>query len=65
MIYNATLLPAGVALKTWFLGANVAGKPVSVLFFFGGVNAFIEAIHEVADNGMPGLQFHEPVSETA
>ncbi|WP_206517745.1 flavin-containing monooxygenase [Sphingobium algorifonticola] len=65
MIYNATLLPAGVALKTWFLGANVAGKPASVLFFFGGVNAFIEAIHEVADNGMPGLQFHEPVSETA
>lgn len=57
--YQATLLPAGVALKTWFLGANVAGKPVSVLFFFGGVNAFIEIIHHVADNGMPGLQFYE------
>lgn len=64
-IYQATLLPAGVALKTWFLGANVPGKPVSVLFFFGGVNAYIDAIHNAADNGMAGLQFHEPARNDA
>jgi cyclohexanone monooxygenase len=52
-IYHQTLLPAGVALKTWFLGANVPGKPVSVLFFFGGVGPFLDQIHDAADNGFP------------
>ncbi|RSY82027.1 NAD(P)/FAD-dependent oxidoreductase [Sphingomonas koreensis] len=63
MIYNATLLPAGVAVKTWFLGANVEGKPISVMFFFGGVSAFLDAIHEVADNGMPGIEFRTAARE--
>jgi cation diffusion facilitator CzcD-associated flavoprotein CzcO len=64
-IYQATLLPAGVAQKAWFLGANVPGKPVSVLFFFGGVNAYLDAIHDAADNGMAGLLFHEPAQAGA
>ena len=54
-MYEATLLSAGVAVNSWFLGANIPGKPVSVLFYFGGVAAFLDHIDDVLDKGLPGF----------
>ena len=63
-IYHMTLLPAGVAVKTWFLGANVPGKPVSVLFFFGGVGNYLDHLQDVTRQGLPDFLFKPPMNNT-
>ncbi|MFE5705398.1 flavin-containing monooxygenase [Rhodococcus koreensis] len=46
---NATLLPKG--RHSWFLGANIPGKPRGVLFFFGGVGTYRKTCQAAADSG--------------
>ncbi|MFE7418068.1 flavin-containing monooxygenase [Rhodococcus sp. NPDC057529] len=50
---NATLLPQG--RHSWFLGANIPGKPRGVLFFFGGVGTYRKTCQAVADSGYNGF----------
>ncbi|MBV6761980.1 flavin-containing monooxygenase [Rhodococcus opacus] len=50
---NATLLPRG--RHSWFLGANIPGKPRGVLFFFGGVGTYRKTCQAAADGGYDGF----------
>ncbi|WP_433503026.1 flavin-containing monooxygenase [Pseudonocardia halophobica] len=52
----ATLLPRGESVNTWFLGANIEGKPFSVGVWFGGANVYFDVCDEVAAQGYPGWE---------
>jgi cation diffusion facilitator CzcD-associated flavoprotein CzcO len=61
-IFNATLLPAGESVNSWYLGANTPGKPRRVLFFFGGAAAYLQALDQCAANDFEGFEFsRQPV----
>jgi cation diffusion facilitator CzcD-associated flavoprotein CzcO len=50
---DATLLPR--AASSWYLGANVPGKPRVFLPFAGGMNHYRQACDDEAAAGYPGL----------
>jgi cyclohexanone monooxygenase len=54
-LVNATLLPKGK--RSWFLGANVPGKPNVVLFHFGGAGMYRREAQEAIDRGFEGFAF--------
>jgi cation diffusion facilitator CzcD-associated flavoprotein CzcO len=56
-LLDATILAKGDKVHSWFLGANIPGKPVSVLFYFGGAGAYFDHCQRVADNNFEGLAF--------
>jgi cation diffusion facilitator CzcD-associated flavoprotein CzcO len=52
-VANATLLPQ--AGHSWYLGANVPGKPRVFMPYAGGMNRFREICDEVAEKGYEGF----------
>jgi cyclohexanone monooxygenase len=54
-MYRATLLSSGEQVGTWFLGANIPGKPVAPLFHFGGVALYLADIGKELADGLPGF----------
>ena len=52
---NATVLTQGT--RSWFLGANIPGKPQGVLFFFGGVGTYRKTIAAAAAGGYRDFAF--------
>jgi hypothetical protein len=52
---NATLLPQ--ASSSWYLGANVPGKPQMFLPYAGGMAYFADICEEVAQNDYRGFVF--------
>ncbi len=54
-IYRMTLLSSGAEVRTWFLGANIPGKPVAVMFHFGGIALYLADIGKERDGGLPGF----------
>ncbi len=52
-LVNATVLPKGK--RSWFLGANIPGKPHVVLFYFGGAGTYRQECQAVADRGFEGF----------
>eukprot|EP00469_Lotharella_globosa_P006704 CAMPEP_0167786328 /NCGR_PEP_ID=MMETSP0111_2-20121227/8724_1 /TAXON_ID=91324 /ORGANISM="Lotharella globosa, Strain CCCM811" /LENGTH=565 /DNA_ID=CAMNT_0007677683 /DNA_START=22 /DNA_END=1719 /DNA_ORIENTATION=- len=51
---NMTLFPKA---NSWYMGANVPGKPRMILPFMGGFKTYIDMCDEVAANGYTGLIF--------
>ncbi|MDG2003267.1 MAG: NAD(P)/FAD-dependent oxidoreductase [Novosphingobium sp.] len=51
-IGNSSLLPA---TNSWYVGANVPGKPRSFSVYLGGFNIYTEKCREVAENGYEGF----------
>jgi cyclohexanone monooxygenase len=51
-IVNATLFPLG---KSWYMGANVPGKPLEILPYPGGLPDYLERTNECAANGYSGF----------
>ncbi|MBI3225442.1 MAG: NAD(P)/FAD-dependent oxidoreductase [Mycolicibacterium cosmeticum] len=56
-IFNATLLPAGEEVNSWYLGANTPGKPRRVLFYFGGAAAYLQVLSDCANKDFEGFDF--------
>ena len=55
-VYNGTVLPAAAKKAgSWYIGANIEGKPVQPLFWFGGVVPYFEICKAEVDNGFPGM----------
>jgi cyclohexanone monooxygenase len=53
-VFDMTLLPASAAeTRSWYVGANVPGKPQNVLFYFGGVGNYFDACEKEAAAGFP------------
>ena len=50
-----TLFPAA---NSWYVGANVPGKPRVFMPYIGGVGAYRQKCDEVASNGYEGFAFH-------
>lgn len=56
-IFEMTVLSeAAKKAGSWYVGANVPGKPVRPLFWFGGVPAYFQNCEGEADAGFPSLQ---------
>ena len=53
---NATLLPQ--AGHSWYLGANVPGKPRVFMPYAGGMDVYRDRCNEIADNGYQGFALH-------
>ena len=53
-VANGTLFPEG---GSWYLGANVAGKPRVFMPYAAGVGAYREVCDRVAENGYEGFRF--------
>jgi cyclohexanone monooxygenase len=51
---NATLFPKG---NSWYLGANVPGKPRVFMPYVGGVGRYREECSEIAASNYKGFQF--------
>ena len=57
-VYEATVLPeAAKKAGSWYIGANIPGKPVRPLFWFGGVVSYFEICQGEVAKGFPGLKF--------
>ena len=54
-LFHATVLPQ--CPNSWWLGANVPGKPPTVLFYFGGYGAYRKECLSAAERGYPGFAF--------
>jgi hypothetical protein len=52
---NKTLLP--MAATSWYLGANVPGKPRAFMPYAGGFAAYARNCEEVAETGYEGFRF--------
>jgi hypothetical protein len=42
--------------NSWYLGANVPGKPRVFMLFLGGFAAYLDICHEVANAGYKGFK---------
>ena len=60
---DATLLVT--AKSSWYLGANVPGKPRAFLAWAGGMQVYRQICEEVAANGYEGFTFSAPEAEAA
>jgi cyclohexanone monooxygenase len=57
-LVNRTVLPRGEEVRSWFLGANIPGKPRVFLPYVGGLPKYIERCDAVAANGYEGFELH-------
>ena len=55
MVLNASMVRRGESVHSWFLGANVEGKPHAAFFFHGAANTYFDRIRDVADHGFDGF----------
>jgi cation diffusion facilitator CzcD-associated flavoprotein CzcO len=60
MVLNASLVRKGDNVHSWFLGANVEGKPHAAFFFHGAANAYFDRIRQVEDRGFAGFSATRP-----
>ena len=54
-VANMTLFPKG---GSWYLGANVKGKPRIFMPYAAGVGAYREVCNQVTAKGYEGFTFH-------
>jgi cyclohexanone monooxygenase len=64
-LIKATLMRDAASLGSWFIGANVPGKPHSVLFYFGGAAGYFQEVDQEADSGFPSYDFISNTDEKA
>jgi cation diffusion facilitator CzcD-associated flavoprotein CzcO len=55
VLLSTSLVRRGESVRSWFLGANVEGKPHAAFFFHGAANDYFDRIHDVADLGFEGF----------
>ncbi|MGH8516139.1 MAG: flavin-containing monooxygenase [Panacagrimonas sp.] len=54
-LFNATLLPGAEKVGSYYVGANIPGKAVGPLFYFGGAPRYFREIDAAADAGYVGF----------
>ncbi|KAH8703853.1 cyclohexanone monooxygenase [Talaromyces proteolyticus] len=56
--FNATVFAeSSKASRSWFVGANIPGKPQNVLFYFGGVPAWASKLEEESTSEWASMRF--------
>lgn len=53
---NATILPKS---KSWILGANIPGKPLSLNFYMGGYSKYRQTVDDVKENVTDHFKFYD------
>jgi cyclohexanone monooxygenase len=61
-IADSTLL---VSANSWYLGANVPGKPRQFMPYAGGMDSFIRDCEDILDRGFDGFRFSTPADVVA
>jgi cyclohexanone monooxygenase len=56
-IHGQTLMAEGDKVNSWMMGANRDDKGARVLIYFGGANAYYDALDQSAAEGFPQLSF--------
>ncbi len=56
-IHEQTLMAEGDKVNSWMMGANRDDKSARVLIYFGGANAYYDALDKSADEAFPELEF--------
>lgn len=56
-IHAQTLMAEGDKVNSWMMGANRDDKGARVLIYFGGANAYYDALDNSAAEGFPELEF--------
>jgi cyclohexanone monooxygenase len=57
-VANLTLFPRA---NSWYLGANIPGKPRIFMPYIGGVGNYRIMCQQIADNGYEGFTLFSPV----
>lgn len=57
---NMTLFPKA---NSWYMGANIPGKPRLFMPYIGGVGAYREICEKVIDNNYHGFRFERQIAE--
>jgi cyclohexanone monooxygenase len=64
-VFNTTVLPQGARdTHSWYVGANVEGKPVEPLFWLGGVGPYFQECENEISSGLPGFSFSSSSSSS-
>jgi cyclohexanone monooxygenase len=58
-VAHKTLYPSAAS---WYMGANIPGKPRVFMPYIGGVGAYRQKCHEVAANGYEGFDLTSPAT---
>ncbi|KAJ9646677.1 hypothetical protein H2204_000369 [Knufia peltigerae] len=54
---GSLLAKASEEIKSWYIGANVPGKPYSVLLYFGGLQKYLVMAHDEEEAQYPAFRF--------
>ena len=54
-VFRATVLADGEKVDSWYLGANIPGKPRKILFYFGGAAAYADAWRRAREADFAGF----------
>jgi cation diffusion facilitator CzcD-associated flavoprotein CzcO len=57
-IAAGTLFPK---VNSWINGSNIEGKPVTVMFFMGGMGEYMKHLRTALDTGLAGFDLRRPV----
>jgi len=64
--FKATLFAESAkASKAWFVGANIPGKAISPLFYFGGIPTWTAWLDKESKTGWPSMNFSPPAATDA
>jgi len=61
-VANGTLFPKA---DSWYMGANIPGKPRVFMPYIGGIPAYIKACDEIVADNYRGFDFHTPNAATS
>jgi cyclohexanone monooxygenase len=61
-VLAASIISKGPEIGSWFVGANIPGKPVGVLFYLGSCAIYFDRIQGVADAGFEGYALQAAVA---
>ncbi|MGW5149382.1 flavin-containing monooxygenase [Rhodococcus koreensis] len=64
-VLEGTVLANAAVANSWFLGANIPGKPRGILAYFGGAGNYFDRIREETTSGFPGFSFGAPAEAAA
>jgi hypothetical protein len=62
-IHNQTLMAEGDKVNSWMMGANRDDKSARVLIYFGGANAYYDALDESVAKEFPELRFERNLTD--
>ncbi|MEV0341408.1 NAD(P)/FAD-dependent oxidoreductase [Nocardia sp. NPDC050713] len=56
-ILEGTVLANAATANSWFLGANIPGKPRGILAYFGGAGTYFDRLESEVESDFPGFAF--------